>query len=274
MNRIILAMVIFLAIQSIAIAENNPSELRFSNTQQWSSTILHLIKTWNPVWISLSDQDKQKLSPPPNNNSKTMAIEVEELLQLQIKRSSKDVKLIKREMGICGWNMDGFIIGSNKEIDGFLIDIFFDVTHAGYKLKKEINRVRPSHYDKRIKPSIPVPNHAAYPSNHSIQTHMLALNLADIFPNKKRALLKAAHQITRNREIAGVHYASDSKIGKLVAMNLHQKLITNKKYQNKVIKLQKKYKNNNKLFEAFTRENYSTCKGYIRGFREGAGLNL
>jgi membrane-associated phospholipid phosphatase len=63
-----------------------------------------------------------------------------------------------------------------------------------------------------------VPGHAAYPSGHATQAFLIAHSLAAIFPAKSKpgidlALQALAARIARNREIAGLHYASDTAAG-------------------------------------------------------------
>ena len=59
---------------------------------------------------------------------------------------------------------------------------------------------------------IPMPPHPAYPSGHSFQSHLAARALADIGgPDDEADSL--ARSIALNREIAGLHYRSDSDAG-------------------------------------------------------------
>ncbi len=46
---------------------------------------------------------------------------------------------------------------------------------------------------------------------------MIASALADVMPGAERALTALADRIGRNREVAGVHYPSDTLAGKQIA---------------------------------------------------------
>ena len=81
----------------------------------------------------------------------------------------------------------------------------FAVFHA----KRRFGRARPHQLDARLRPSIAVPPHAAYPSGHAIEAHVVGLVLARLAPGSRDALAAAARQIGHEREIAGVHYPSD-----------------------------------------------------------------
>jgi hypothetical protein len=61
------------------------------------------------------------------------------------------------------------------------------------------------------------PGHPAYPSGHSTQAHAVALLCAELAPAKKADLLAAADRVAQNREIAGLHYPSDSAAGASLA---------------------------------------------------------
>jgi membrane-associated phospholipid phosphatase len=100
--------------------------------------------------------------------------------------------------------------------------------------KASINRARPSQYMPALLPPIAVPGHASYPSGHSTQAHLVAACVALALPapsagvaspttvalagvpgdpTKPGALNVLADRIARNREIAGLHFPSDSAAG-------------------------------------------------------------
>nr|WP_294503970.1 phosphatase PAP2 family protein [uncultured Rhodopila sp.] len=84
-------------------------------------------------------------------------------------------------------------------------------------------RPRPSQLCPALLPPIQVPGHASFPSGHSTQAHLMALCLGDVFnglpqfPQVADDLWSLADRLARNREIAGLHYASDSDAGRAVA---------------------------------------------------------
>jgi membrane-associated phospholipid phosphatase len=84
------------------------------------------------------------------------------------------------------------------------------------------NRRRPSQVCPALRPPIQVPGHAAYPSGHATQAFLIATSLAGVFPANSKpgsemALQALAARIARNREIAGLHYPSDTAAGKELA---------------------------------------------------------
>src|ERR1044072_201390 len=88
--------------------------------------------------------------------------------------------------------------------------------------KKKYNRARPQQLCPALMPLIPGPMHPAYPSGHSLQSYLIASALGEVAPHAKDLLEALALRIAKNREIAGVHFTSDSEAGKTLA---HQAIL-------------------------------------------------
>lgn len=79
-------------------------------------------------------------------------------------------------------------------------------------------RPRPSQLMPALYPPIEMPGHPAYPSGHATQSTLMALGVTAAMPAAREKavghlLHTLAGRIARNREIAGLHYASDSVAG-------------------------------------------------------------
>ncbi|HST75285.1 MAG TPA: phosphatase PAP2 family protein [Acetobacteraceae bacterium] len=104
--------------------------------------------------------------------------------------------------------------------------------------KGTFKRPRPSQLCPALAPPIPVPGHSSFPSGHATQSMLMAFCLIDVLPVVPRGglhpaanlweqdLTVLAHRIARNREIAGLHYPSDSDAGRKLAENIHTQLGT------------------------------------------------
>jgi hypothetical protein len=90
--------------------------------------------------------------------------------------------------------------------------------------KGKYNRPRPSQICPGLLPPIQVPGHASYPSGHSTQAHLFAICAENLQPGKSESLRVLAGRIARNREIAGLHYASDSIAGRKLAADIYMAL--------------------------------------------------
>lgn len=95
--------------------------------------------------------------------------------------------------------------------------------------KRKYLRARPFRMCPGIKPMFPkgdlnYPGHPSYPSGHAAMAYAWAylfrLNLAERHRDLGAALLAAAKEVAENREWAGVHYASDTRAGELLGMQM------------------------------------------------------
>jgi PAP2 superfamily len=89
-----------------------------------------------------------------------------------------------------------------------------------FTLKAHYNRARPGNCcgvglnPVFKKGDVKFPGHPSYPSGHSTNAYTLAFLLATPYPHLKEKLLETAERIARNREVAGLHFRSDSLAGR------------------------------------------------------------
>jgi len=86
-----------------------------------------------------------------------------------------------------------------------------------YREKARFDRVRPSVARPSLGTALPLPNHASYPSGHAATATLMAEILAELSPQDGAAFREDARRIAHNREIAGLHYISDSEAGARLA---------------------------------------------------------
>jgi len=97
-----------------------------------------------------------------------------------------------------------------------------------FQLKTQINRGRPWHEFQNFDPMVGFkknetfyPGHPAYPSGHATVAHAVALVLSEIAPIAPgKDPIQAAADVATNREIAGLHFPSDSEAGRVLAKHL------------------------------------------------------
>lgn len=95
--------------------------------------------------------------------------------------------------------------------------------------KGHYERPRPAHIAPALMPPLPFPGHASYPSGHSTQAHLFALCAIEMLPAAQKPNLRIvvnalAARVARNREIAGLHYASDTMAGEWLGAEIFLKL--------------------------------------------------
>lgn len=104
-----------------------------------------------------------------------------------------------------------------------------DAVHIILVLKNKFNRIRPSYINSDIKPVISVPQNSSYPGGHAAQAYLIALYLSKKNPKYTEQLFQYVFQIGINREIAGLHYPSDTSAGYILAKNIYLDLEKNLK---------------------------------------------
>ncbi|MCJ2016902.1 phosphatase PAP2 family protein [Methylobacterium sp. E-065] len=87
--------------------------------------------------------------------------------------------------------------------------------------KAIFNRARPQQVFPALLPLVNSPPHPSFPSGHSLESHMIALALTDVTPADGPALISLANRIGENREIAGVHWPSDTNAGRSIAQQAY-----------------------------------------------------
>ncbi|MGE7417154.1 phosphatase PAP2 family protein [Methylobacterium tarhaniae] len=83
--------------------------------------------------------------------------------------------------------------------------------------KGVFNRARPQQVFPALLPLINAPPHPSYPSGHALESYMIALALTEVAPDSAAGLTALAARIGENREVAGVHWRSDTEAGRLIA---------------------------------------------------------
>jgi hypothetical protein len=173
-------------------------------------------------------------SPAANSSTETRA-ELDELLELQQKRTPAQVKMMRKHLdydAVCS----AILASTHRKLTrapktkALLKHVQMDASLALFHAKKRFNRARPHQLEPRLHPAISVPSHPAYPSNHALQGYMVARTLSLLFPQESQDLMTVGEQIGREREIAGLHYPSDSKASRALGAELFDRLQQNERF--------------------------------------------
>ena len=210
------------AIYTAHIEEKRLDELRFSNTQAWDPALVpHLPGHQNPIERARTDEYLAHISlpPPPGNTSTTTRAELAELHALsEIERPSALLD-IEAEVLAANLRFGDYVYGHNDkpETTRLLVIARDQLVPVIMTIKQEFDRVRPDQLDPTLTTAIVVPGHPAYPSGHATESYLIALILSELDPANADTYAADAIRIARNREIAGVHYPSDSETGRMLA---------------------------------------------------------
>jgi acid phosphatase (class A) len=177
-----------------------------------------------------------EVADPPANSSESTRHDLDELLELQKNRTKAQRAAIESHLEFPGV-MATMLAAAHRKLDkapetkALLLHVERDATVAVFNAKKRFNRARPHQLEPKLKPCIDVPPHPAYPSGHAIWGEVVARTLAEIFPDDRAAITAAGVEIGHEREIAGVHYASDSAASRALGEDLFGRLMKNEKFQ-------------------------------------------
>lgn len=156
--------------------------------------------------------DSINMEAPPGDNMP----EAQLLLHMKSLRTIDRVRQIEAEnMNPIPlfWACAGISEADHSAFVGRFYEAISDVELVVLGLKKRFSRVRPSAVLPTIEPVVPVPWHFSYPSGHATQVAVIAEILARIAPKSSARLRELANQVAVNREVAGLHYPSDTVAG-------------------------------------------------------------
>lgn len=208
----------------------------FSNTQQWDSQYTHFIER-APTYLPKNWRTRIAAEEPPKNFSPRTRAELAYLVQLQKKRTTEDIERIKSEITLEGFKFGAYEFKtfadkeSRPEMAAFAHAVNEDIASVMFQAKNYFDRVRPSILEPTIRPCIKIPGHPAYPSGHSTQAFAWAYLLMEFTPAEQHdAILTGAKLIAQDRELAGVHYPSDTALGQRIARQVVDMWLVNPKF--------------------------------------------
>jgi membrane-associated phospholipid phosphatase len=89
-----------------------------------------------------------------------------------------------------------------------------------FRFKQQAGCPRPVEYSAQIQPLVATPGHDSWPSGHSTESFAVARVLAMLRPDAGPQLRAHAARIAQNREVAGVHFPTDSAAGAVLGDTL------------------------------------------------------
>ncbi|PCI57056.1 MAG: hypothetical protein COB36_01950 [Alphaproteobacteria bacterium] len=217
-------------------ARVNINDIKFED-KQWGRAFLQFLQVGPMI---LSRDEVFDVAPPPANGSQITKDELIFLKNLEKNKRNEDTRLrIYSENAATSprefFVKEGLLNAENYNTISLLILIHADQTYFIMERKKHFSRARPSQLDEDLGTVIPNPAHAAYPSGHASQAYIVALVLSEFDPENAEKYKKVAIDVAHRREIAGVHYPSDSVAGRKLAVDILARLravpVFEKKFQ-------------------------------------------
>lgn len=225
------------------------SDLKFSNTQSWDK---YFLVYRNEKFKTFAELEHITLPPPPSNTSAQTDEELLVLLTYQKNRTLVDINFINNSIEFQTQVFNKLLLSDLilkfKETHLIFQMIHNDMSVLIAKQKETFDRVRPEYLSHKIRPSINTPAHPSYPSGHASMSYIYAEIFSMIDPENKEIYLKSAYRISVGREIAGVHYPSDTEAGKALADQFTAIIIKNNDFLQQLNKAKIEFKKINQTF--------------------------
>jgi len=160
------------------------------------------------------------LPPPPANDSAQTKAELGEVLTLQVTRTPEMVAGAVADSDENVWRFAN-VMGPNfnkEKLPKFsaFFDRVVETEGAVVDPAKDVwKRPRPHQLSDLVKPAVKLSSSGSWPSGHATVGTMMGIILADMVPEKRAEIMARAAEYAHNREVGGIHYASDVEMGKI-----------------------------------------------------------
>ena len=189
---------------------------------------LHYLPKGKPDAIAL-------LAPPPPPDSPEQAADLQEVREVSRAALPADLTAARAETKFTIFTFtpaigDFFRPGKFPKTEVFLQSVRSDAAATVDGAKDYWKRPRPY----KIDPSLAagkLETSFSYPSAHSTESMVLALVLADLFPDKHDAILAIARNIGWHRVEYGRHYPTDIYAGRVLAQAIVREMKKSDEYQ-------------------------------------------
>jgi acid phosphatase (class A) len=179
---------------------------------------------------------KSIMGDPPADGSPEHKQEVDRMLDLQAARTPDEERRCKseEEVTVFGFSTvlgDDFNEKNLPVTAKVMADAYSDAKNVSGAAKLTWRRVRPPLAEPRIRPCVALEHTASYPSGHAIRGIVWATLLAEIYPDKRDALMDRGKQIGDDRFLAGMHYPTDVAAGQKLGAAIAKALLANVEFK-------------------------------------------
>ena len=196
-----------------------------------TDALKYRMEDWDPALIKffeegprlLSSEFKVEIPPYPANTSDETKAELATLKKYAAEERTPDmIEIIRYENKLVPvyqiFADKGFYDFKKAPItNSLLASVDRDVSVFLVGVKKDMQRPRPTQLDPTLTTVVAVQPHAAYPSGHAAQSYASALVLGMVDPKNAEKYKQIALDVAHHREVAGVHFPSDSAAGRMLA---------------------------------------------------------
>ena len=168
------------------------------------------------------------LPPPPAPDSAQTKNELAELLTIQVTRTKEMEARAVADVTENVWRFAD-VVDSPKFNPQTLpkFAAFFDrivkTEPAVVDPAKDVwKRLRPHLLSDLVHPAVPMSKSGSYPSGHTTVGTLMGVELSNMLPEKRAAIMARAWEFGHNRVVGGIHYPSDIEMGRISGMVIAQ----------------------------------------------------
>jgi acid phosphatase (class A) len=201
-----------------------------------------------PQFVDTNDVPPTALAAPPAPDSAIQKKEIAQIIAKQAKLSDAQKEAMMHEDSITPRMIITPILGDSysEETHPKLYNLMrraaSDAWRIGDNTQEYWMRTRPWLADERVELLVKRITRPSYPSGHTVTNHVWAHVLSDLFPSKRKALFKRAHEIGSNRMLGGVHFPSDIAAGKKLAAIIYKEMRKDQWFQQHLAKVRAEIK--------------------------------
>jgi acid phosphatase (class A) len=206
---------------AVAIAPLHAADTTAQLSNAVDASQLHYLKAGEPDAIAL-------LAPPPLIDSAEQVADMAEVKNVYHAATSNDIAAAYSEKKFDIFNFtpaigDFFQPGKFPKTEAFFEKVQADAATVTDNAKDFYKRPRPYVTDTNLING-KLEKSFSYPSGHSTESMVLALILADLFPDKQDAIIAKARSIGWHRVQTARHYPTDIYAGRVLAQAIVRQL--------------------------------------------------
>jgi len=208
-------------------------KLRFPFDQAWADKVLSA----KPVYLTNVTVNDFKIPAPPANSSDQTRAELNYLLSLQYSRTLEDITTSiymsdNPESPSDVGRLIGYWTDPQKLplTDSLMDKVERDGDYFLWSLKFKYARVRPYIIEPKIH-DLEESRASSYPSGHVTYAYIRAFIYQELAPEFTDFFNARAYEMSRARQIIGVHYPSDCEGSRIFARQFVNMLFANEKFR-------------------------------------------
>lgn len=175
------------------------------------------------------------LAPPPTTDSVEQAADLASAQAVFHARTPEELKRAEKDASLSLFNFapvigPEFKKGRYPKMEGWFEHVKTNVSEVINTPKNHWRRIRPYAVDSSLVQGAPEPSFS-YPSGHSTRGTLQALMLAELFPEKREALLQFGRTIGWDRVLIGKHFPTDVYAGRVLGQAIFRELMKNEAFR-------------------------------------------